>query len=87
MLKVGSESAGLDPYCWSGSSCLRNRLGIKDAQALHSVESKLVSARTVAIARDTLPGEYNLEHLKRFHRYLFSDVYGVGRRDTNGEHS
>lgn len=31
--------------------------------------------RDVEVMRETLPGEYNLDHLKRFHRQLFRDVY------------
>ena len=64
-----------DHYCIPGSACLRNKLGIIDAGSLRAAESRVVSAREVEILRNTLPGEYNLEHLKRFHGKLFGDVY------------
>jgi cell filamentation protein len=64
-----------DPYCLADSSCLRNRLGITDAKELRAVEARIVAVRDVEILRTTLPGEYNLEHLKSFHRRLFGDVY------------
>jgi len=64
-----------DPYCVADSSCLRNRLGITDAKELRAVEARIVAVRDVEILRTTLPGEYNLEHLKSFHRRLFGDVY------------
>lgn len=64
-----------DPYCWPCSDCLRNKLGIRDRKALAQAEARIVSARDVLVARSTIPGEYNLEHLKSFHRELFGDVY------------
>lgn len=64
-----------DPYCWPGSGCLKNKLGIRDKEILARSEARLVSARDVLIARSTIPGEYGLEHFKVFHRQLFQDVY------------
>ncbi|MGI9001097.1 MAG: Fic/DOC family protein [Pseudonocardia sp.] len=64
-----------DPYCWPDTDCLRNKLDIRDAVELREIESRIVSARDVELVRMTLPGEYNLEHLKRFHARLFGDVY------------
>ncbi|MGW4461480.1 Fic/DOC family protein [Micromonospora sp. NPDC004704] len=64
-----------DPYCWPGTSCLKNVLGIRDAEQLALLEARLVSVRDVEIARKTIPGDFNLEHLKAFHRALFGDLY------------
>lgn len=64
-----------DPYCWPGSDCPRNKLNLRDKDRLASAEARIVSIRDVELARETLPGEYNLEHLKAFHRKLFQDVY------------
>jgi cell filamentation protein len=64
-----------DPYCWPGTSCLRNRLGLRDPAELAVVEGRIVGLRDAQLAREPLPGEYHLEHLKAFHRALFRDVY------------
>ncbi|MEU4790921.1 Fic family protein [Micromonospora tulbaghiae] len=64
-----------DPYCWPGTDCLANRLGLRDATVLHEVEFRLVSIRDVQAARSTIPGNYGLGHLQAFHRHLFGDVY------------
>lgn len=64
-----------DPYSLPGSACLRNKLGIVDSAVLRDVEARIVSIRDVELARQTLPGEYNLEHYQRFHQHLFQDVY------------
>jgi cell filamentation protein len=65
----------VDPYCWPGTGCLKNRLMIADPERFRVVEARIVAGRDVLIARNTLPGEYNLEHYKAFHRELFQDVY------------
>lgn len=64
-----------DPYSLPGESCLRNKLGVTDPEQLKQIEARLVSVRDVELARETLPGEYNLDHLQRFHWALFRDVY------------
>lgn len=64
-----------DPYCWPGSDCLRNKLGINDTDELRIVESRIVAVREVELLRVTIPGEYTLQHLKQFHAHLFGDVY------------
>lgn len=64
-----------DPYLVPGTKCLGNKLGFTDPAELRDVEARLVSIRDVELARETLPGEYNLTHLQAFHRALFRDVY------------
>src|ERR1700741_1268711 len=66
---------GTDPYCLPGTDTLRNKLGLTDSARLAVLESRIVSVRDVEIARATVPGDYNLDHLKSFHRALFRDVY------------
>jgi cell filamentation protein len=64
-----------DPYLTPDTKCLRNKLGITDPEELREVEARIVSLRDVELARETLPGEYNLAHLQAFHYALFRDVY------------
>ena len=64
-----------DPYCWPDTNCLRNKLDERDPDRLRTIEARLVGVRDVQMARETFPGEYNLEHLKGVHRHLFQDVY------------
>jgi cell filamentation protein len=54
---------------------LRNKLQLTDVDQLSAVEARIVSAREVEVARDTIPGDFNLDHLRAFHRALFRDVY------------
>lgn len=64
-----------DPYSWPGSDCLCNKFGITDTGRLHVLEARIVSVRDVELSVNSLPGEYNLEHLMQFHRALFGDIY------------
>ena len=64
-----------DPYLLSSGACLRNKLKLDDAAKLKVLEAKVVSIRDVELARTTIPGEYNSQHLQAFHRHLFRDVY------------
>jgi cell filamentation protein len=64
-----------DPYVWPGTDCLRNRLGIRDREELHTAEHEIVRARRLELDRKDLPGDYDTDHLRAFHRYLFQDVY------------
>lgn len=64
-----------DRHLLADSSCLANKLGLTDADELRLTEGRIVSIRDVELARETLPGEYNLQHLQAFHRALFGDVY------------
>lgn len=64
-----------DPYAIAGTDCLKNKLGIIDPAKLAAIEARIVAVRDVEIARDPLPGTYNLEHLKSFHYALFRDIY------------
>jgi cell filamentation protein len=64
-----------DPYVYPGTSCLRNRLGIHDAVELERSEAARTSVTLALIARNPLPGNYDLTHLQAFHRRIFSDIY------------
>lgn len=73
--KVDEGPVDEDPYCWPGTSCLRNLLGIRDSHELSNAEHELVGIRTAEIAASPVPGEYDTAHLQRFHKTMFQDVY------------
>lgn len=65
--------AGQDPYCYPGTSQLRNLLGIEDAATLAQAERALSEAAASTI--EFLPPPYDLSYLKHIHRSLFGDLY------------
>lgn len=64
-----------DPYVYPGTSCLRNRLGIRDADALAHLEANQTAIILAQLEREWLAGRYDLAHLKMFHRRIFGDIY------------
>jgi len=61
-----------DPYVYPGTSTLRNKLNITDADELDAFERRMVAAR----AAEGVPvGDFDLAHLRAIHRHLFQDVY------------
>jgi len=67
----------------SGTDCLRNKLAIRSASELEEAESRIVSLKDVMLARNPIPGEYDLNHLCNLHTFLFGDVYDwAGRLRT-----
>ena len=61
-----------DPYLYHGTQILRNKLGIRDSDALEKVERQLVTQR---IRQGVPEGSFDLAHLQSIHRHLFQDVY------------
>ena len=61
-----------DPYVYAGTSVLRNRLGILNADELDRLERQLVRER---ILEGIPSGDFDLRHLKAIHHHLFQDIY------------
>jgi cell filamentation protein len=73
-----------DPYCWPGTTCLRNLLGIRDPARLETAEHEIVGVRAALLTVSGVPGAYDTVHLFRFHRLLFRDVYDWAGRPRTG---
>jgi cell filamentation protein len=79
MTDVGYDAFD-DPYCYSGTGVLRNKAGLRDAEALEAFELEMTSLR----AEEELPdGRCSPTHYRAVHRHLFQDVYSwAGRYRT-----
>lgn len=64
-----------DPYIDPHSGILRNRLGITDPAKLDEAETALSVIRSYEMARNPVPGRFDLAHLQAIHHRLFADVY------------
>lgn len=64
--------ASPDPYCYWGTSVLKNRPGILDEADLAAFEAAMVHERNL----QPLPsGKLSVSHYCSIHRHLFQDVY------------
>jgi cell filamentation protein len=61
-----------DPYCYKGTSVLRNRLGLRDQDALEAFEAEATAQRFV---EPLPPGRFGVAHYCAVHRHLFDDVF------------
>jgi cell filamentation protein len=61
-----------DPYCYKGTSVLKNIPGLRDLAALAAFETVSVAQR----ADEPLPeGRLSAPHYRAIHRHLFQDVF------------
>ena len=61
-----------DPYVYPGTDVLKNKLNIKNADALLNAEKKLVALRN---KQGFPPGKFDYAHLKAIHKHLFQNIY------------
>lgn len=65
----------VDPYIDPATGLLLNRLGITNADQLRRAEANLSQAALSELGLRIVPGLYDLEHLRAFHRAIFEDIY------------
>ena len=64
-------------YCYPGTNVLINKLDIHDADILHDAERDATAIRILQLYKHPIQGRFGYAHLKRIHRYIFQDIYGV----------
>jgi cell filamentation protein len=61
-----------DPYCYPGTTVLKNKLNLKTRNELDAFEAEIAAQR----AEEPLPtGKLTYPHYRAIHRHLFQDVY------------
>jgi cell filamentation protein len=61
-----------DAYCYSGTTVLKNRAGLRSQVDLDLFEEEATAQR---FAEPLPAGKFDLRHLRVIHRHLFRDVY------------
>ena len=64
-----------DPYVNKQSGILRNKLGLRDALTLETVETQLVSAQVLIILNESIPARFDSHLLRSLHWRLFHQLY------------
>ena len=62
-------------YCYENSNVLINKLNLKDPKKLRYYEAKITAAKLLGLRKMGVTGNFNIEHLKNIHKYLFEDIY------------
>ena len=59
--------------CYEGTSCLINKLDIRDEKQLDVVEAQITVAKISMLQQNPIDGNFNFEHYKAIH--IFEDLY------------
>ena len=69
------EIDSLTADCYEGTTCLVNKLNIRDENILAQFESDLTLAKISLLKRDTSVPVFDFEYYKAIHKYVFEDLY------------
>jgi cell filamentation protein len=61
-----------DDYCYPGTTVLKNKLDLRDADELAAFEAEVSDARA---DEELPPGDLDFKHFKAIHGHLFQDVF------------
>lgn len=61
--------------CYPGTTCLINKLGIRDVMALAETEAAVVLGKASLLDQHPIIGDFDFDHYKRIHQFLFCDLY------------
>lgn len=62
-------------YCYNGTNVLLNKLNIKDPAALHNYETSVVGLKLMALNKEGITGNFDINHFVGIHKFLFEDIY------------
>ncbi|HWD82888.1 MAG TPA: Fic family protein [Kribbella sp.] len=62
-------------YTYPNSEVLRNKFGLTDSVAAHTMETRLTYIRAAELLRSPVAGKFDERHLLEIHRRLFQDMY------------
>lgn len=62
-------------YCYPDSDVLINKLNIHDFQKLQNAERDLTARRLLQLYDHPIKANFDYQHLKLIHRYIFQDIY------------
>jgi cell filamentation protein len=61
--------------CYEGTTCLVNKLGIRDEKRLSEVEAQITFAKAVMLEETPIDDDFGFEHFKKIHDFLLCDLY------------
>ena len=65
----------LTDNCYEGTSCLINKLDIRDQKQLDIMESHITLAKISVLHQNPINGNFDFEHYKAIHKFIFEDLY------------
>jgi cell filamentation protein len=75
MEKYDYTYEGAEDYCYPETDVLKNKLGIKDDNALTIAEREITSLKLLKIYKMPVMEKFNFETLCKIHKIIFEDIY------------
>ncbi len=75
IVSIMSKYANNDHYTDPTTGILKNLLGITDEAELEKAEATFASLKSFAMLQTPIKGNFDLEHLKAIHHFMFDDLY------------
>ena len=60
---------------YEGTTCLVNKLGIRDEKKLSEIEAQITFAKAVMLEETPIDDDFGFEHFKKIHEFLLCDLY------------
>lgn len=61
--------------CYEGTTCLINKMDIRDEAELAETESALTLANISLLEQEPIQGNFDFAHYKAIQKFLFEDLY------------
>ena len=61
--------------CYEGTTCLVNKIGIRDEKKLAEIEAQITFAKAVMLEETPIDDDFGFEHFKKIHEFLLCDLY------------
>ena len=72
---MGYSIDAITEDCYEGTSCLINKLGIKDDKKLKEFEAAVTLAKASEFEKEPFGSTFDVAHYKAIHIFLFEDIY------------
>ena len=72
---MGYSIDAITEDCYEGTSCLINKLGIKDDKKLKEFEAAVTLAKASELETQPISDAFDVKHYKAIHKFLFEDIY------------
>ena len=67
--------SGREEYCYPGTDVLKNKLGIRDDNALTTAEKEITSIKLLMLYNAPVADRYDFSTLCKIHKTIFEDIY------------
>jgi len=85
MEKYDYTYEGSESYCYPGTNILKNKLGIRDDNALTVAEREITSLKLLKLYNMPITNEFNLDTLCEIHKIIFEDIYDWAGQIRRGD--